>query len=210
MSSTGGATWDSSKENPANRAKIAPSLFSQIFSGIEKFIEDITNPLPNQDRGGAVPATGADVLVINAQNTPPAATNGQPENGEMRGQVNEPQFRFLSVLTTPTLSATEPKGKAQHPFAGGTDKHVPGTKGLPFDSKAILGGKIPTGKVPRGNFLREGPNGRRILQTAQNSIDPSGFSTGGAGGGSGGSGGSGGGGRAGGGFSVSTRIAKTN
>src|SRR5712692_11895892 len=101
-----GDYYASSKENPANRAKVTPNIFGQILSALVSFGQDIVTPKKYQDRGSAQPFS-TDILVLNSPTTPPAASQSNiAENSEERNshQYNEPQFRFVRIGTLTTLS----------------------------------------------------------------------------------------------------------
>lgn len=185
-----GDYYNSTMENPANRAKVSPSLISQIFDALGKFVTDVSTPKKYQDRGSANPIT-TDILHLNSQSTPPAAVQfNVPENPEMRHseQHNEKQFRFLGLNTG--------QGGNKHhdiPVFGVplSPNHTPMTKEHFTSYHSLVHGMEKEGGR-MGRVVLDTVSGKKVIEQTQVTAEPSGASAG-ASGGSGGSGGSSGG-----------------
>lgn len=169
-----GDYYNSTLENPANRAKVSPSIISQIFDALGKFASDIVTPKKYQDRGSADPAS-TDILHLNSQTTPAAAVNfNVPENPEMRHseQHNEKQIRFLGLNTG--------QGGNKHvdiPLFGVplNPRHTPMVKEhFPTFHGLVHGTEKETGRM--GRVVFNAVSGKKIIQDTQITAEPSGAS----------------------------------
>lgn len=169
-----GDYYNSTKENPANRAKVSPSIISQIFEALGKFADDIVSPKKYQDRGSASPAT-TDILVLNSQTTPPAAAQfNVPENPEMRHseQHNEKQFRFLGLNT-----GQGGNKNVEHPLFGVplSPNHTPMTKEQFRTFHSLVHGFEKEGGR-MGRVVLDTVSGKKIIDQSQVTAEPSGVS----------------------------------
>lgn len=169
-----GDYYNSAEENPSNRANNTPGLLSQIFSAIGELASDIVTPKKFQDRGSAEPWT-TDVLQLNAQSTPPAATSVVPENPDLRygHQFNEPQFRFVSLGTPDTLSNAN---KPPLTKINLNKNFNPEVKGPIFDYRRVFRAIRISGLSVSQKTITNNVDGKKIIQANQVNNQPDGFS----------------------------------
>jgi len=183
-----GDYYISSKENPANRAKVEPSFLSQIVNALVSFVKDTKDAVVGikwQDRGSAEPRT-TDILRLNSQSTVPAAQSPLAENSELARshQNNEPQFRFVQIgehHNQPVpLAATR---------AEGGPHFVPSKERFHNFSDLIRSRTTGPDAARPGARLGTRVDAKKIIQDTQ--VTPAGSGSGGSGGGGGGGGGGG-------------------
>jgi len=205
-----GDYYNSKQENPALRASSQPGLFRQLENAISGFISDVGKAvgfgIPNQDRGSA--ARIPDVLLINAQNTPPAKSDyWGPDNPEIAysHQNNKgPDFRFVGIAEwQPIKQASHQGGNSKPPFmfTPMLARHSAALKERFSSFAELVRGRSEMVRV--GTFTQIGVQGKKILQDTQMTQEGSGASSGSGSGGSG----SGGGGGTSGGYHGGGRIA---
>lgn len=176
-----GGNTGQSTENPAQRAAAAQTgIFKQIIDAIESLGSDVVKAVgfdrKNQDRGSA--SATPDVLFLNAQNTPPAATGywgpDNPEIAYSHQHNNGPEFRFVGI-------------QQWQPTAQGGNKNPPLFPGPALSRHSPVSiGRFPTfGSLTRtsnirvsGTFTQTGVSGKKVLQDASVNTEPSGVSGG--------------------------------